>query len=180
MSSKRKDSPSSSPSTSKKSHASNLLFGRRSGLGAYIIAPEKYGAQRVISYNDAFVTIHDLYPKSSVHCLLLPRNEKYQLMHPFDAFEDAEFLATCRIEAAKLKSIVAKELQRKYGQFSKLDEPREAVLNGDVELPDDEPLPVGRDWEKEVIVGSTYTRNRSPTLHILCIEIHLRFQLNKR
>ena len=156
MSSKRKASPSSSPSTHKKSHASNLTFDRRSGLGAYIRSPENYDAKRVISYDDAFVTIHDLYPKSSVHGLLLPRSKKYQLMHPFDAFEDSHFLAACTEEAGKLKIIVAKELQRRYGKFSKQDEPREAVLNGEVDLEDGEPLPVGRNWQEEVMVGSTY------------------------
>jgi aprataxin len=153
MSSKRKASPSSSPSSSKKPHASNPLFDRRSGLGAYIVAPDKYEASRVIFYNDNVVAINDLYPKSSVHCLLLPRAEKYQLMHPFDAFEDADFLATVRVEAAKLKSLVGKELRRKYGKFSKQEEAREAVLNGDIELADGEALPSGRDWEAEVKVG---------------------------
>lgn len=153
MSSKRKASPSSSPLSSKKPHSSNPKFDRRSGLGAYISAPEKYDAHRVIFYNDHFVAIHDLYPKSSVHCLLLPRSEKYQLMHPFDAFEDPEFLAACREEAAKLKSLVAKELRRNFGRFSTQDKHREAVLNGEIELADDEPLPLGRDWEQEVITG---------------------------
>lgn len=152
MSTKRKASPVSSP-ISKKPHASNSVFDRRSGLGAYIASPEKYDALRVVFYDDDFVAIHDLYPKSSVHCLLLPRTKKFQLVHPFDAFEDASFLSACRIEAEKLRSIVAKELRRKYARFSKQEEAREAVLNGDIELADGEPLPPGRDWEKDVMVG---------------------------
>jgi aprataxin len=154
MSHKRKVSPSS-PTSSKKSLSklATNVFLKRDGLGAYIQNPEKYEPSRVIYYNSDFVTIHDMYPKSSVHTLLLPRSEKYALVHPFGAFEDAEFLASVKEQAAKLKAIVASELQRRYGKFSKQDEPREAVLNGEVEIERDEDMPVGRDWEKEVMVG---------------------------
>lgn len=58
-----------------------------------------------------------------------------------------------RVEAAKLKTLVAKELRRKYAKFSKQDAAREAVFNGEVELLEGKPLPVGRDWEAEVKVG---------------------------
>ncbi|TVY55670.1 Aprataxin-like protein, partial [Lachnellula suecica] len=112
--------------------------------------PSKYDSSRVIYHDASFVAIHDLYPKSSVHTLLLPRSAKLNLLHPLDAFNDAAFLAEVRAEAAKLKYIVAKDLQRRYGRFSKQDEKREAVLNGEV---DADELPVGRDWEKEVLVG---------------------------
>jgi len=115
--------------------------------------PEKYDSSRVIFYNDNFVAIHDLYPKSSIHTLLLPRSPKFTLMHPIDAFEDADFLTSVRTEAAKLKSLVAKELQLKYSRFSAQEVSREKVLNGEVDLADDESLPEGRDWAKEVRVG---------------------------
>ena len=71
-------------------------------------------------------------------------------LHPYEAFNDAAFLTEVRTEAAKLKSLVAKELQCLYGPFSKADEEREKVLNGEVEADE---LPQGRDWEKEVLVG---------------------------
>ena len=128
-------------------------YAGKDGLGAYISAPEKYDATTVIYYNDDFVVINDLYPKSSVHLLLLPRSTKHSLQHPFDAFEDANFLANVQTEASRLRKLVAKELRRKYGKFSAQDEPREAILNGDVVLEDGEDLPVGRDWEKEVRAG---------------------------
>jgi aprataxin len=128
-------------------------FDKRDGLGSYINHPEKSNKSQVIFYNDDFVGINDLYPKSSVHCLLLPRSPRHQRMHPFEAFEDAEFLASVREHAAKLKTLVAKELQRKYAQFSEQERAREAVLNGEVELKDGEALPSGRDWEQEVRVG---------------------------
>ena len=148
MSAKRKASESP-PSISKRS-SSKPFFASRDGLGQYILSPQKYPASTVIYYNDSVVAINDLYPKSSVHCLILPRSQKHTHLHPIEAFEDAEFLASVRVEAQKLKVLVAKELQRKYGRFSKQDEAREAVLNGEV---DADELPVGRDWEKEVKVG---------------------------
>ena len=154
MKPKRKASSSPDKNTPKKSHYSNLLMlNQKNGLGAYISHPEKYDLSRIIYHNEHFVAINDLYPKSSVHTLLLPRSQKHMLLHPFEAFEDAEFLAMVKEETKKLKTIVAHELRRKYGSFSKQDEAREAVLNGDIELADGESMPVGRDWEKDVLVG---------------------------
>ncbi|KAI0855443.1 HIT domain-containing protein [Xylaria cubensis] len=127
-------------------------FKARDGLGAYTADPASFPAGRVIYHNTSFVVINDLYPKSTVHVLLLPRSPRSRL-HPFDAFEDAEFLASVQAETARLKHLVAKELQRQYGRFSKQEKQREAVLNGDVEWDDEAPLPVGRDWEKELLVG---------------------------
>ncbi len=150
MSSKRK--APSSPESSKKSNSKHL-FSPRDGLGAYTLHPDKYDSTRVIYYDDNFVAINDSYPKSSVHTLLLPRSPKHNLLHPFDAFEDAEFLASVKEQTTKLRSLVAKELQRKYGAFSKQDAPRQAILNCEVDLAEGEPMPEGRDWEKEVMVG---------------------------
>ncbi|KAI1326853.1 HIT domain-containing protein [Xylariaceae sp. FL0255] len=124
-------------------------FKLRDGLGAYTNDPASFPSSRVIYYNEHFVAINDLYPKSTVHALLLPRSPHSRL-HPFDAFEDAEFLASVQAETAKLKHLVAKELQRRYGWFSAQDKRREQVLNGEV---DAETLPKGRDWEKELLVG---------------------------
>lgn len=58
-----------------------------------------------------------------------------------------------REQAGRLRGIVAAELQRKYGRFSPQDAAREAVLNGEVELAEGEPMPKGRDWAREVKVG---------------------------
>lgn len=149
---KRKASPSASSEPSKKAYNKNT-FSRRDGLGAYIDNPTKYDTSRVIFHNKDFVAINDLYPKSSVHTLLLPRSPKHNLLHPFDAFGDAEFLISVREQAAKLKGIVARELERKYGRFSKQDIPRQEVLDGKVDLPLGKDLPEGRAWEKEIKVG---------------------------
>jgi len=126
----------------------------RDGLGAYLQHPETFPSTRVIYYTDDFVAVHDLYPKASVHTLLLPRKATFSDQHPFDAFLDPAFLAAVKVEAAKLKRFVAKELQRRFGAESAAEARRQAVLDGEVELEgDDEELPPGRDWEAEVKVG---------------------------
>ncbi|KAI1801041.1 HIT-like protein [Daldinia bambusicola] len=129
-------------------------FDRRDGLGAYTHDPAAFPPSRVIYYNDEFVAINDMYPKSTVHTLLLPRSPRSR-MHPFDAFEDPVFLASVQAETQKLKRLVAKELQRRYGRFSAQDREREAVLNGQKEWDggDNGELPKGRDWESELLVG---------------------------
>jgi aprataxin len=76
---------------------------------------------------------------------------KHTDLHPFEAFEDAEFLATLRVEAQKLK-------------VSKQDEAREAVLNGSL---DADVLPIGRDWENEVKVGV----HADPSMNHLHIQV---------
>ena len=131
---------------------SKIFFGR-DGLGAYTNNPSGFPQSRVIYYNGDFVAINDLYPKSSVHTLLLPRF--HETLHPFEAFEDLELLGSVQQEAKKLRTFVAKELRRKYGQFSAKEQARERALNGDDEILDGQDLPIGRDWEKDVMVGST-------------------------
>lgn len=156
MNTKRKASESpTSKQNGKKPHHQNTAssFNGRDGLGAYIKNPEKYDSNVVIYHNSDFVVIHDLYPKSSIHTLILPRSAKHNYIHPFEAFEDAEFLELCRAELKKVEALVAAELQRRYGRYSKEDEELEKVLNGEVDIPNDQPLPVGRDWSKDVMSG---------------------------
>jgi len=86
-------------------------------------------------------------------------------MHPLEALEDPLFLAEVRVTASKIKETAAKELQKMFGKFSRQEERRQAVLNGIVELEDEENLPVGRDWEKEIRVG-IHTHPSMSHLHI--------------
>jgi aprataxin len=120
----------------------------RNGLGAYIASPSKYPA--VIYQNEKFVAIYDGFPKSSVHVLLLPRDPTKTLLHPFDAFEDLQFLEEVKVETRKLKSLVASELRRKYGKTSAAERARIEAMEVDPPL---DTLPPGRDWEKDVISG---------------------------
>lgn len=165
-------------------------FSSRDGLGTYIANPASFPTSRVIYHGEHFIAINDMYPKSSVHTLLLPRDARWNRLHPFDAFsttssssaskpqgpsiggdnnDDAEarrvFLALVQTEARRLRTLVAKELQRKFGKFSAQDRLRESILNDEVQWDPQTPLPPGRDWEKEVLVG-IHARPSMNHLHV--------------
>lgn len=106
-----KDTPRTKTKT--KTKTSPSIFDSHKGLNTYITTPESHPS--VISHNPKFVSIHDKYPKSSIHTLLLPRDPSKNLLHPFEAFNDPVFLAEVREETEVLKSFVAGELQRLYG-----------------------------------------------------------------
>ncbi|KAJ5159700.1 uncharacterized protein N7482_006704 [Penicillium canariense] len=141
---------SGSSSRSNAPHGSKASLGGREGLGAYITKPESYPSSVVIYYNDDFVAIHDMFPKSSLHLLLLPRDQTKTRLHPFEAFEDAEYLAKVKLETQKLRKLAAGELRRIYGKHSVQEQTRQAALSAD---PPPDELPPGRDWDKEVICG---------------------------
>lgn len=104
----------------------------------------------MVYHNEDFVAIHDMFPKSSLHLLLLPRDQSKTRLHPFDAFEDAEFLAKVKAETYKLRTLAAGELRRKYGKDSAQEQARLAALSAD---PPPDELPQGRDWEQEIVAG---------------------------
>lgn len=133
-------------STTRKSGFPNA----RDTLGSYIERPESYPSSVVVHHNDDFVAIHDLYPKSSLHLLLLPRDASKFYKHPFDAFEDTDFLHKVREEAKKLRTLAARELQRRYGKYSLQERARREAMEQDPPLDE---LPPGRDWEKEIMMG---------------------------
>ncbi|RYP56863.1 hypothetical protein DL771_011567 [Monosporascus sp. 5C6A] len=136
-------------------------FKARDGLGAYVADPASFPASRVVFHDASFVAVNDLYPKASVHALLLPRDAALRRLHPFDALGgDPAFLAAVRGQAARLRRLVAKELQRRFGRFSRADAAREAALDGVAPAEGEGDgdgeggsLPRGRDWEAEVRVG---------------------------
>ncbi|KAM0345198.1 hypothetical protein ACHAPU_006834 [Fusarium lateritium] len=150
MAPKRKTPPST---TATRPPRSGNPFRDRMGLGAYLEDPASYPSSRVIYHNDDFVAINDLYPKATIHTLLLPRSTKHSLRHPFEALDDPEFLASVKAETQRLKALVAKELQRLLGAHSVSDAHRQAVLDGDAEPDKGGELPVGRDWAAEVKAG---------------------------
>ncbi|KAI6245679.1 Aprataxin-like protein [Erysiphe necator] len=151
------------------------IFRGRDALGAYITNPEKYDSSRVISYDDNFVIVKDMYPKSSIHLLLLPRNKKFAQMHPFEAFEDTQFLSLVKQQVAKVKEIVSKELEKKYGQnFSHNSEP-EVYSRDLVDVPEKkEGLPqrltVERNWGNDVISG-IHARPSMSHLHVHILSV---------
>lgn len=158
MKPKPKPPPPPPPPDSKHSHTSSAAkltraFKDRDGLGAYLADPTAFPSSRVIYHNKGFVAIHDLYPKASVHTLLLPRSTKHNLLHPIDAFEDPEFLAATAAETNRLKHLVAKELKRRFASGSRKELEREKALAAAGGDADDTRLPPGRDWLAEVRVG---------------------------
>ncbi|KAE8146344.1 HIT-like domain-containing protein [Aspergillus avenaceus] len=126
------------------------IGGPRDGLGAYIANPEAYPASVVVYYNNDFVAIHDLFPKSTLHLLLLPRDATKTRLHPFDALEDPVFLNKVKAETKKLRTLAAGELRRRYGKYSEQDKERQRALNAD---PPPDKLPPGRDWEQDIKCG---------------------------
>ncbi|KAL8731371.1 MAG: hypothetical protein Q9166_003463 [cf. Caloplaca sp. 2 TL-2023] len=168
--------PSLKPSSRPHAPPTLTTFDGRAGLGAYTAAPESFPTSRVISYSDDFVTINDLYPKSSIHILLLPRDPKKQLLHPFEALQDSTFLACIQQEVRKLRALVAKELQRRFGTFSVAERKREEAMGKMMQAPeevDESDLPQGRDWSKEVIAGiHTHPSMAHLHIHILSRDRH--------
>lgn len=165
----------------------------RDNLGIYLTNPSSLPPSAgIIFHNDHFVAIHDLYPKATIHTLLLPRNPKLNRLHPFDALsspENADFLASVRGEAARLKDLVAKDLQRRLGRFStSADEARRnAILDGSDPPPPEEGqadalpldaeghvvLPPGRDWIQEIKVGVHAVPSMNHLhIHVLSRDMH--------
>ncbi|KAF2205670.1 HIT-like protein [Delitschia confertaspora ATCC 74209] len=162
-------------------------FPGRDGLGAYITHPES--SPRVIQYNDSFVLIRDLYPKASIHLLLLPRDPVINQTHPLEAFNlYPEFLA----EAKKMVKddiipLAAAELRRMYGKESASDREYQDALaermispasvaaspHAPTPVPTESSLSKGRDWAKEIRVGVHGHPSMSHLhIHILSREMH--------
>ncbi|CAH0053374.1 unnamed protein product [Clonostachys solani] len=165
----------SPPSFSRGGHP----FKDRMGLGTYLADPSSFPSSRVIYHTPDFVVINDLFPKSTIHTLLLPRSPKHNLMHPFDALEDADFRAKVVAETEKLKALVAGELRRRLGHNSRADAARQAVLDGDdqaasgAELDPADGLPRGRDWSREVVAGVHAKPSMSHLhVHVLSRDMH--------
>ena len=139
-----------------------MLFAGRDGLGAYAVNPEAFGPERIISHNQKYVVINDMYPKAAVHALVIPRDQDKNGQHPFDAFEDPLFLAETKAEVEKAARTVASELRRRYGRFSASEKARIQAMEGD-EIIDE--LPKGRDWSEHVMVG-IHSRPSMNHLHV--------------
>ncbi|KAJ5102092.1 Aprataxin-like protein [Penicillium alfredii] len=150
LSSKPKQPKHATDGPSNRAPKNKASFGARDGLGAYLTKPESYPSNVVVSHNKDFVVIHDMFPKSTLHLLLLPRDATKTRLHPFEAFEDAEFLDKVRSETRKLRTLAAGELRRKYGKDSAQEQARLAAMDAD---PPPNALPPGRDWEREVMCG---------------------------
>lgn len=124
----------------------------------------------VVYHNADFVAIHDMFPKASVHLLLLPRDQSKTRLHPFEAFEDAEFLAKVKFEVQKLRALAAAELRRMYGKGSRLEKARQEALSAD---PPPDELPLGRDWDKEIMCGVHAVPSMNHLhVHVIAVDRH--------
>lgn len=156
------------PTTPPRTHPLPPTFTGRNGLGAYTFSPSSFPASRVISHDENWVVIHDLYPKSSVHILLLPRTPSKILLHPFDALADPVFLAAVQAKVRELRLLVAKELRRRYGERSALERARLEALDA---WPAPTTLPPGRDWEREAVAGVHAVPSMSHLhVHVLSVD----------
>jgi aprataxin len=148
------------------------LLPRRGGLGTYIADPTSFPPSVVISHTPDFVTIHDLYPKSTIHLLVLPRHPQKTHLHPFEALNnsDSTFLTSLRAECTKAQSLAASELRRRFGSTSAQDQAREAALSAD---PAPKTLPAGRDWSADIMVGVHAVPSMSHLhIHVLSVDRH--------
>lgn len=142
----------------------------RNGLLDYILAPAGYPSNIVILHNDHTVLVRDLFPKATVHLLLLPRDPLKRDLHPRDALNDAEFLAMMRTEASSAVKMAASELSRLISPYSASCKARLAAMESD-EPPDE--LPPGRDFSKEFRVGiHAHPSMNHLHIHIISRDMH--------
>ena len=194
MSSRRRNNAQAARETSsavsRKPGAANPFQGR-DALGAYLVSPSSFPPSRVLYHTPDFVAINDLWPKSSVHILLLPRRPLSMLkLHPIEAFDrDPALLAACKAEAAKAVKLVASELRRRFARFSAQDRARYEAMEhaglalgansggGSSSRAEESPgsmngsLAVGRNWDREVLTGVHAGPSMSHLhLHILSVD----------
>lgn len=146
------------------------MYYGRDGLAAYTNDPTAFPSSRVVYYNDKFVVIKDLFPKATVHLLILPRDPVKRNMRPQEAFDDPEFLADCLAEEQKVREIAISELRRKLSSFSAAEKSRREAMELD-ELPSE--LPPGRDWDKEIMSGTHANPSMNHLhIHVLSRDLH--------
>lgn len=170
-----KPKPKPQPSTQPKRNivdgqSARTTYLGRAGLGAYTADPESFPKSRVVYYTDKFVVLRDLFPKATVHLLILPRDPVRQLQRPQEAFDDVQFLAECRAEEKRVRKIAAEELSRTIGQYSLSEAARTKAMESD-NLPEE--LPPGRDWSKEIITGTHANPSMSHLhIHVVSTDFH--------
>ncbi|KAI9667389.1 MAG: aprataxin-like protein [Bathelium mastoideum] len=166
MSRKSKRTPDPTNPTTKT--ATRVPAGRdRDGLGAYIQDPASFPSSIVVHHDADWVVIRDMFPKATVHLLLLPRNPQISAQHPFDALANPAFLASAQAEASKWRHFAANELRRQLGASSATESARRAAMEADEPPTDAAKLPPGRDWAQEVHAGV----HAHPSMHHVHIHV---------
>ncbi|KAK1777142.1 HIT-like domain-containing protein, partial [Copromyces sp. CBS 386.78] len=140
---------SSSAGARSSSHKNTAKSKWSGALLEYIDHPDRF-PQHVIRVTDNTVLIRDRFPKATVHLLLLPRSPAHYDLHPHQAFQEQDFLAMMRHEAASAARLAAAELQRELSTFSASSKARNEAM--DKGVPFDQ-LPEGRDYLSDIRVG---------------------------
>ena len=113
-----------------------------SSLGVYFTNPANH--PNVVGSNEDFVIVNDIYPKTTIHLLILPRDPIKRKEHPLDAFQDREFLDKCKKEASKWRLFAADQLKDKICGSQQ---------------------PVPHNWELDIMVG-IHSQPSMDDLHI--------------
>ncbi|KAK3943320.1 Aprataxin-like protein [Diplogelasinospora grovesii] len=139
-------------------------YDRRDELLSYIQNPESFPrGQVVLRVTPDTVLIRDLYPKATIHLLLLPRSPAHHDLHPHGAFEDPKFLSMMKEEAASAARLAAAELSRQLSQYSATSS---KTMEGDEDSE-------GRDYSKEIRVGiHAHPSMRHLHVHIISRDMH--------
>lgn len=142
----------------------------RNALLQYILRPESYPSNLIISYTEHSVLIRDAYPKSLLHLLLLPRDPSKYNLHPHAAFADTEFLSLITNEVSNALDLAASELSRLLSPQSASCQARLDAM--DFPNPPTE-LPPGRDFRSELRVGvHAHPSMNHLHIHILTPDMH--------
>lgn len=123
----------------------------------YILEPNKH-TDRVIRNSSDSVLIRDKFPKAKVHLLVLPKWQPHRDLHPHDAFEDPEFLAVVRKEAAEGLKLAIPMLR---------NEMRKALKKSGVDPHRSQALLDNRDFSKDFQIGI----HAHPSQHELHVHI---------
>lgn len=196
-----KPKPTPTPSKANSLPQNLWLSHGTSGLGYYhslateptsSIPPNPSTPSLILHATPHTLLIRDIYPKSKLHLLLLPRDKSKWFLHPFDAFSDTEdgraFLSLMKTELERATGFAAEEMRRRYGHLSQSEKERRDAL--DVALrasvsPSPEPkstedsstrttsppLPEGRNYTLTLKSGLHATPSMAHLhIHILSIE----------
>lgn len=150
--------------------------GYRLGLLRYIQNPSSFAPSTILRVTKDTVLIRDLFPKALVHLLLLPRDEAFHTLKPFEAFNsraNANFLELMRKEAASASDLAASELSRLVSPHSQTAKTREEALDEfDPEAGGEATLPPARDFRSDIRVG-IHAEPSMDTLHIHIISVDM-------
>ena len=124
------------------------------GFESYVNCPQNH--PNVLGFNNEFVIVRDIYPKATVHLLIIPRDPIKMLQHPFVAFRDEVFLSKCKEEALKWRTVAAEML-------------KDIICPPELLRPND-------DWRSEIRVGIHSAPSMDHLhIHVISRDFHSNF-----